>query len=104
MRLAEPKLAAWIAGLIACCFGTGFNGLLLVYAVARCILDGSFQGMDSFYVTTGLAFVAFCPLLVAWVRGRRRVQRWPKPRGLVLVIGLWLLVAVDLAAFTLLLG
>lgn len=100
VRLAEPKLAAWIAGLIALGCSAGFSGLLFVYAAIRSILDGFITGSGEFFAVTLGPLALFLPLLVAWVRGRRRVQRWPTTVKVAVAAGLWLLTLVNLLVFT----
>lgn len=100
VRLAEPKLAAWIAGLIALCCGAGFSGLLFVYATLRSFLDGFITGSGEFFAVTLGPLALFLPLLVAWVRGRRRVQRWSPAAKVAVAAGLWLLTLVNLLVFT----
>ncbi len=72
VRLAEPKMAAWLAGLVGLCMGVGFSGLLLLYAIIQTLFNQGYVGMSKFFLLTSVPLAVELPLLLFWVLKRRR--------------------------------
>ena len=103
VRLAEPKMAAWIAGLVGLCMGVGFSGLLLAYGIVQTLFNRSYMGMSEFFLLTAIPFVIELPLLVLWVSRRRRVMLWSIAARASAAVGAWLLTLTAFVVFTALL-
>lgn len=100
VRLAEPKMVAWIAGLVGLCMGAGFSGLLLAYAIVQSIFYRNFTGSGEFFLYTGVPFAIELPILVLWVTRRRRVMLWPVAARASAAVGAWLLTLTAFVVFT----
>lgn len=72
IRLAEPRMGAWIASLVAVCAMLGFNGLLSLYFLIFVVRRGGgsrdWAIASALFISTGVAAVA----LTLLVRLRRR--------------------------------
>ncbi len=73
--LAEPRMAAWIFGLVGISAGLGTSLLLTIYFIAMIVRHGwPFVNELAFFI-----LVAGCPVggvaVWAWIRLRRRVCR-----------------------------
>lgn len=102
VRLAEPRLGAWITGLVGLCFGVGFSGLLLVYFVIIMVFGRNIGGMlEPLLVTAGPLLVEGIPLLL-WILRRRAVQRLSDGARITLAAGCCLLTAANFAVFAVL--
>lgn len=89
VRLAEPRLGLWIAGLIGLAAGVGFHGLILVWAAVMLATRGGGPNMRELIpLLVGFAFCA--PLLTTWTVRRRAICRWPDAARTIAAIGLWL--------------
>lgn len=102
VRLAEPRLAAWIAGLVGLCFGVGFSGLLLAYFLIQITLGRGPGGWGLFFILTAVPLAVEGLPLLGWVAWRRRVQRVPASLRAGLAAFFWLLTLANFACFTLL--
>ncbi|CAG0964286.1 hypothetical protein PHYC_00897 [Phycisphaerales bacterium] len=98
VRLAEPRIAAWITGLIGLAFGTGFNFLLLIYFV----LMVAFRGMGGelrIVLLVGIPLLGLGPAIAVWLWKRGRIQRCRPPAGWGLAVGCWLATLGSFASF-----
>lgn len=103
VNLQEPRLAGFIAGLVALAAGTGFSGMLLVYALLRLATSGGpRQWWVPFFVVTALGFLIEGACLTGWLALRARIRRATPGRRIAAVIGCWLLTVVNLGTFLLL--
>ena len=82
VSLSEPKMAAYLCGLIGLSAGVGFSGIFLVFGVVSLLLYGSgggflwiFVALVSQFVIEGLAIWAWL-VRRSWIRRRSRGQRW----------------------------
>jgi hypothetical protein len=84
LRLAEPRQAAPIAGLVGLAAGMGLGGLLLVYAVIVMIrMPGVYRGgeWNRFLGFNATGFIVHGVALLLWVRNwrwLRRLNAWPR--------------------------
>lgn len=91
VRLAEPRLALWITGLIGLAVGLGFHGLILLWAAVMQFTRAGGGGPNLRELIPLLIGFAFCaPLLATWTVRRRAICRWPDANRTLAVIGLWL--------------
>ena len=74
LRLAEPRQAALLTGLVGLSAGAGLNGLLLVYwAILQFYM--AFRSPDnSFLWTIGIGFLIHAAALAIWLRQWRRIR------------------------------
>ena len=74
LRLAEPRQAALLVGLIGLSAGLGLNGLLLIYwAIVSFFLR--FGAPDHRFVwTIGVGFVVHAAAIALWLRFWRRIR------------------------------
>lgn len=99
VRLAEPRLGWWLAGLIGLACGVGFDALLTVYFITMTILR-QFMPPAGEFVTAVLAPLAvLAPSLWMWLTQRARIRRQPKRRQVLLALGCWGLMAGSFALF-----
>lgn len=102
VAMAEPKLAAMIAGLIGLSVGAGFNGLLLVYVFIM-----YFRGMGpsdpiwrAFTLINGAGLIVLGSGIIVWlrkwsmIRSQSAMVRWS------LVAVCWLLSFADVMIFS----
>lgn len=83
VSLSEPKMAAYLCGLIGLSVGFGFSGVFLVLGVVGLLLEGSGGGFPywvlvallSQFVIEGLAMWLWL-VRRNWIRRRSRGQRW----------------------------
>lgn len=88
VRLAEPRLGHWIAGLVALAIGVGFHGLILAWAsLVVFSRRGGPPLSDLIPLAVGLGFCG--PMLPVWIGQRRRITLWSEPARLAAVLGMW---------------
>ncbi|MCG3129130.1 MAG: hypothetical protein CHACPFDD_04040 [Phycisphaerae bacterium] len=103
VNLQEPRLAGFIAGLVALAAGTGFSGLLLIYGCVRLLVERGLPAGRAWlhpflYVTfAGLVIEGAC--LLAWIALRPRIRRARRAWRVTLIIACWLLTLVNLCCF-----
>lgn len=99
--LQEPRLAAYVGGLIGLASGAGFGGLLLAYALIRfSARPTSSRFFNEFVAITGLGFLIHMLALMAWIRMRRYLRACAPARRGLLVLLCWALPITLLAVFT----
>ena len=101
VNLSEPKMAAFLTGLIGLAAGAGFSGLLILYMVIVSLLmqrGGGFWGM--FLAVTATGFVVMGMGVWFWIRGRKHIRRLPQGRQWILAAGCWCLTLANLIIFT----
>src|SRR5665213_3310054 len=99
--LAEPRLAANIAGLIGLAAGGGFNGLLLIYIFIERVFLSAFIGSDLTFLRINVG--GFCVegfALFLWLRYWRHIRRQPSEQRWLLVGSCWLLTLANIVVFT----
>ena len=101
VNLSEPKMAAFLTGLIGLAAGAGFSGLLILYWLIMVItIRGRMGGMMSFLVVTICGFVVMGGAIIAWLRARYYIRRQPTSRQWVFTIGCWAMTLANLIIFT----
>ena len=101
LRLAEPKLAAMLTGLIGLSTGAGFNGLLLIYwAIVRFYLRMP-GGDDSFLRVIAVGFIVHALALLAWLRYWKPIRRTPPAVRWTLAAACCVAPLVDIVIFSL---
>ena len=91
VRLAEPRLALWVTGLIGLAVGLGFHGLILFWAAVMLFTRAGGGGPNMRELIPLLVGLAFCaPALTVWTVRRRAICRWPGSSRTLAVVGLWL--------------
>lgn len=101
VRLAEPRMAAFIAGLVGLACGMGFSGLLTLYFVAHIAAGGTLLKVVPDVLVTGTPFLIEGLALTLWVRSRGKLLRAAARPRTLLVIGTWALTAANFTAFLL---
>ncbi len=101
VNVAEPRLAALIAGLVGLSAGAGLNGLLILYGLIRILIEQRYSSfMTEFFVTTGAGLAVLGLALRLWLKHWPKIRRARKSTQWRLVVGAWLLTLVDLVIFT----
>lgn len=85
---AEPKMAAWVAGLIGLAGGAGFNVVLFGWGLLATLVSGFGPELGELIVIFAFAAVGAVALL-AWVRLGRRIRRLPRTGRSLVVLGAW---------------
>lgn len=98
--LAEPRLGAFLAALIGLATGTGFSGLLIVYFVFAIILRGRGGAPGEFMVATIPPFLLEGSFLLILVHRRATFTRASSIARIAIVIAAWLVTAINLLAFS----
>jgi hypothetical protein len=75
--LAEPRLAGFLATVIALALGVGFSGLLLLYVAIVLARGKGGAPLGQLLTFAGAPFVVEGLALVLLLLGRRRFRRWP---------------------------
>lgn len=99
--LHEPRLMAYLGGLIGLAAGAGFGGMLLLYAFYEIMSrpsSGAF--IRSFLLITGTGFVVHGAALFYWIKMRRYLRACTPIRRRLMVILCWVLPMTLLAVFT----
>lgn len=102
VNLAEPRLGSWLAGMVGAACGAGFNGLLLFYVGIMMVREGgrNLRGLLSpFLGVNGTGLVIMGLILLAWIRGRAKFRRASPAMKTSLILGTWLLAALDVTVF-----
>jgi hypothetical protein len=103
VRLAEPKLAAMLTGLIGLSAGAGLNGLLVIYYfVVTAFRQGQYGGYGTFLWVNTTSLLVMALALAAWLRYWRRIRMAPPYRRWLLAAGCWALALADILVFSLL--
>lgn len=93
INLAEPKMRAYIAGLVGLSVGLGFSGLLLVWVGYMVAARGGGPGLRE--VAPLLLQVAVeAPVFVWWMRKGAWIRRRSKESRVWLAAGCWALTLV----------
>lgn len=100
--LAEPRLGAWIAGIVGLAAGAGFSGLLLVSLLVLLLREGTGSFLPEFVLVTGGGLIVEGLALSWWVRFGPRIRRLELPARAGLAAGCWFLSGINLAVFTML--
>ncbi|MGH7133441.1 MAG: hypothetical protein ACREJO_16035 [Phycisphaerales bacterium] len=90
VRLAEPRLGIWIAGLVGPAMGLGFHGLLLGWAASKWFSNGFANPRPITAIPLMIGLAACLPLLLYWIVARRRVMRWSETARISAASVLWL--------------
>lgn len=97
--LHEPRLLAYLTGMIGLASGAGFGGMLLIYAIYESLTHHWGRVPDAFMIITGTGFVVHSAALFAWVKLRRYLRACTPARRLWLVILCWALPVTLLVVF-----
>jgi hypothetical protein len=104
LRLAEPRMGAWIAAIAASAAMLGFNGLLVVYFLlwraGRSSSGRDLNGVASLVLSALLAGL----ILHLLIRRRREFGNLPVPTRMGLAFGAWLLTVASAFSFFALIG
>ncbi|HYD01916.1 MAG TPA: hypothetical protein VEB22_11880 [Phycisphaerales bacterium] len=98
IRLAEPRLGAWVATLAAAAAMLGFNGLLAIYFLVWVMRRSYGPGWTMavpLFISTPTAAAA----LIVIIRGRRRFCNLGDSTRLTLALAAWGLTALSAIAF-----
>lgn len=99
VRLAEPRMGAWIASLVGVCTMLGFNGLLSLYFIIFVVQKrgGSrdWPVATALFVSTGIAAAS----LVFLLRRRRWFCNLPSAGRTAIAIAAWVLTALSTLVF-----
>jgi len=99
--LAEPRLGAFLGALIGLATGVGFSGLLFVYFILVFSVrrrGGSPGG--TFFLSTLVPFLIEAPVLWLLIRTRAAFTRAAPATRIIIVIGAWLLTAINVIVFS----
>jgi hypothetical protein len=89
--LVEPKIGAFVTGLIALAGGIGFHGVLMAYSLwLRAMRAPVGMPRDSLFVIGG-SILFFAIAMTVWIWRRRSLRRLSTPARWALVIGMWVL-------------
>ena len=99
VNLREPRLAAFIAGLVGLAAGAGFSGLLMVYMIVMALTGRAFPIWPLFIAITGGGLAVEGGLLAVWVACGKRIRRLGFVPRLLLACGCWLLTIVNFVVF-----
>ena len=103
VRLAEPKLAALLTGLIGLSAGAGLNGLLVIYFfIVAIVRNNRYGGYATFLWVNSIGLVVMAAALAAWLRSWRRIRTARPHRRWLLAAGCWALALTDILVFSLL--
>jgi hypothetical protein len=102
VNLSEPKMGAFLTGLVGLASGAGFSGLLALYGLIMITIhDRSMRGFfSSFMIVTAGGLLVLGLGLAIWIRSRSYIRRQPSSRQWWLAVGCWCLVLADLIIFT----
>jgi hypothetical protein len=100
LRLAEPRQAALLVGLIGLSAGLGLNGLLLVYWAIIRFFTRFGPPDDRFLWTIGTGFVVHAAALAVWLRFWRRIRLLPAVTRWALATLCCVMPLVDIVIFS----
>ena len=100
LRLAEPRQAALLAGLIGLSAGAGLNGLLLIYWLIIKFFMRYGPPDNSFLFTIGTGFVVHAAALAVWLRFWRRIRLLSAGRRWTLAAVCCVMPLVDIVIFS----
>jgi hypothetical protein len=100
LRLAEPRQAALLTGLIGLSAGAGLNGLLLIYWVLIRLFMRFGPPADAFLVIILIGFVVHALGVAAWLRFWRRIRVLRAGPRWFLAGACCLLPLIDIVIFT----
>lgn len=96
--LQEPRLAAYLAGLIGLASGAGFHGFVFAWASWWIVFGaGGPQAGEMAALVVGLALCGYG--LAMWIRYRGRIRRAPEAVRRGLVTACWVLSGATVVAF-----
>lgn len=100
IQLAEPRLAAFLAGLVGLSAGAGFNALIFLYWLMITGRRGWRSNFETFIVVDLISLAVMAAATYAWLRSRRRLRTMSPAARWVLVAACWALTVASLLAFT----
>jgi hypothetical protein len=103
VQLAEPKMAAFLAGLIGLSAGAGFSGLILLYWFILTFFvfrGGGGNGARILTLTLG-GLALESGAMLGWLRFRGRLRTLKPQTRWTLVVACWILSLVNLVWFSL---
>lgn len=95
----QPRMAAFIAGLLGLASGTGFSGLLLIYAIVMVWVRGRGGIQTSFLLVTAAGLAIEGALLLVWLYRGAKIRQSNSQWRWYLAVSCWLLSLINLAVF-----
>jgi hypothetical protein len=103
--LIDGQMRLYMTGLVGLAAGSGFSGLLLLYALVRTWLGGGPGGFWLlFVVITLVGALVESACLAAWLRLGRRLRRLPAGPRVGLAALAWVLTFANLGTFVLMIN
>jgi predicted RNA-binding Zn-ribbon protein involved in translation (DUF1610 family) len=99
VNLAEPRQRLLLAGLIGLAAGTGFNGLLILYAVISS-LRSPYGVPRAVWFVTFSGFLIIGTAMLVWLSKWRSLRQLLTSARVVLVLGCWLISLIDIVIFS----
>jgi len=99
--LVEPKLGAWLAGVLGLAVGAGFSLMMMGYLMFTAMLwaTNPFQQADViFVIVLPAVFMGAC--LLALLRNRGRFRKLALPIRIGVAVTCWLLTLANLTVFS----
>jgi len=101
VHLTEPKLAAFIGGLVGLAMAAGFSGLLSILAVFVTLIEGDGPPGGIFFVGMLFPFLFAMAVMLIWIRQRSRLRMCsPHLRSLFVVL-CWVVPVINILVFVL---
>ena len=100
IQLAEPRLAAFLTGLVGLSAGAGFNALIFLYWLMITWRLGWRGNFETFIIVDLISLGVMAAATYAWLRSRGRLRTLSPVARWVLVAGCWGLTFASLLAFT----
>jgi len=97
IALAEPRMAAFITGLVGLAAGAGFAGFELILTTFFSVLNGFWWWSDT--LVLAVETVVFSLLVILWHRRSAKIRRLSSAARWKLAAGAWLLSIIGLAIF-----
>lgn len=85
--LTEPRMAAFIAGVVGLAIGLGFHGLLMGWIGWLWLKRPRSGPPSSVWAPLVIGVVVTGVAMVVWLRARRRIRQEPSRHRLLLVLG-----------------
>ncbi|MCC6909117.1 MAG: hypothetical protein IT430_14335 [Phycisphaerales bacterium] len=99
IALAEPRMAAFITGLVGLAAGAGFCGFALIITIIESLMYDYWDWGDTSMLAIGA--VAFTFVVIVWCRRSARIRRMSSSSRWKFAVGAWLLPILAVALFAL---
>ncbi len=97
IALTQPRMAAFITGLVGLAAGAGFAGFALILTTLFSLLSGFWEWSDT--LVLAVETVVFSLLVILWHRRSAKIRRLSSGARWKLAAGAWLLSIIGLAIF-----